>query len=144
MIEFLEGFPDSVIAVAAKGRVTIEDYDKILIPAVEEALGKHPRVRLYYELGKAFSGIDAGAAWKDLKIGMEHLSSWERMALVTDVEWIRLALDAFRFLMPGRLRIFSTAEAEQARAWISEGQVANRPGSGSKPVENVGGDSRPG
>jgi hypothetical protein len=120
MIEFLEGFPENVIAVAAKGRVTVEDYDKKLIPRVEETLKKHPRVRLYYELGKAFSGIDAGAAWKDLKIGMEHLSNWERMALVTDVEWIRLALDAFRFLMPGRLRIFSTAEAKEARAWISE------------------------
>lgn len=123
MIEFLQGFPEGVVAVAAKGRVTVEDYDKVLIPEVGKALGKHQKIRLYYELGEQFSGIDAGAAWKDLEIGVKHLSNWERMALVTNVEWIRLAVNAFRFLMPGKLRIFSTAEAEEARAWVGESQT---------------------
>ncbi len=122
MIEFLEGFAEGVIAVTAKGRVTVEDYDKFLIPKVEETLKKHKKIRLYYELGEQFAGIDAGAAWKDLKIGVEHLPSWERMALVTDVEWIRLAINAFRFLMPGKLRVFTVAEAKDARDWISESQ----------------------
>lgn len=120
MIRVLEGFPEGVIALEARGRVTIEDYDKILIPVVETSVRKHGKISLYYELGKAFSGIDAGAAWRDLRVGVEHFSAWERMALVTDIEWIRLALNAFRFLMPGKLRIFSTAEAEEARIWVGE------------------------
>jgi hypothetical protein len=41
-----------------------------------------------------FSGIDAGAVWEDFRVGMEHLSRWERMAVVTDVEWLRLARSA--------------------------------------------------
>ncbi|HYW77167.1 MAG TPA: STAS/SEC14 domain-containing protein [Gammaproteobacteria bacterium] len=122
MLTFLEGFPEGTIAVAAEGRVTAGDYDTTLIPKVEEALGKHKKIGLYYELGKQFSGIDAGAAWKDLKIGVEHLPRWERMALVTDTEWIRLAINAFRFLMPGKLRVFTVAEAREARDWISESQ----------------------
>lgn len=122
MLTFLEGFPEGTIAVAAEGRVTAEDYDTTLIPKVEEALGKHKKISLYYELGKQFSGIDAGAAWKDLKIGVEHLPRWERMALVTDTEWIRLAINAFRFLMPGKLRVFTVAETREARDWISESQ----------------------
>ena len=120
MLKVLEGFPEGTIAVAAEGRVTAEDYDTTLIPSVEEALGKYKKIRLYYELGGQFSGVDAGAAWKDLKIGVEHLPRWERMALVTDTEWIRLAVNAFGFLMPGKLRVFSVAEAMQARDWISE------------------------
>jgi len=123
MIEFMEGFPDGVIAVTAKGRVTLEDYEKALIPEIERMFAKHEKIRLYYELGEQFSGIDAGAAWKDMKIGFEHLPDWERMALVTNVEWIRLAVNVFRFLMPGRLRIFSTAEAEEARAWVAESRT---------------------
>lgn len=122
MLTFLEGFPEGTIAVAAEGRVTAEDYDTTLIPKVEEVLGKHKKISLYYELGKQFSGIDAGAAWKDLKIGVEHLPRWERMALVTDTEWIRLAINAFRFLMPGKLRVFAVVEAREARDWISESQ----------------------
>ena len=122
VIKILEGFPQGVIGAEARGRVTIEDYDKILIPAVEATLSKHGKVSLYYELGKGFSGIEAGAAWRDLRLGVAHFSAWERMALVTDIEWIRLAVNVFRFMMPAKLRIFSTVEADEARLWVGEGQ----------------------
>lgn len=118
MIEFIEGFPEGAVAVAGKGRVTAEDYDKVLIPKIEETLKRYGKLSLYCELGEEFAGIDAAAAWKDFKIGVAHLSRWERMAVVTDIEWIRFAINAFRFLMLGRLRLFPTAKASEARAWI--------------------------
>lgn len=118
MIEILQGFPDTVIAVAAKGHVTKQDYDDVLIPKIEETLERHEKVRCYYELGAAFSGIAPGAAWEDFKIGIGHLSRWERVAVVTDVGWIQYAVTAFRFLMPGQLKVFQTSHADAARAWI--------------------------
>jgi len=118
MIKTIDGFPESIIALCASGRVTAADYDKVLIPKVESALKHHRKVRLYYEFGRDFSELDAGAAWKDFKIGVEHLSRWERMAVVTDVEWIRHAIDAFSFLMPGQLRVFASGQTAEARTWI--------------------------
>ena len=118
MIEPLAGFPDNVVAVVGKGRVTKADYDTVLVPAVVEALGRHRKVRLYYEIAGDFSGIDAEAMWEDFKIGMEHLLRWERVAVVSDVGWIRQAVRLWRFLMPAPLRDFSTSEAAQARKWI--------------------------
>ena len=118
MIKVLEGFPESVLALAAEGQVSRRDYEDILIPRLDALLRRHGRIRVYYELGAAFAGIDAEAVWEDLKIGFEHLSRWEKMAVVTDVRWIRLALHAFRFLMPGELRVFDTGHAAEARAWI--------------------------
>jgi hypothetical protein len=119
MIEILEGFPGGVVALSAKGRVTRADYAEVLIPKVREALAGHAKIRCYYELGADFSGIEPAAVWEDFKVGIEHLSRWERVAVVTDVEWIRLAVGAFRFLVPGEIRIFSTAEAAEARRWIA-------------------------
>lgn len=124
MLKLIEGFREGVVAIAASGRVTGKDYEEVLIPAVEEALGRRGKVRLYYELGREFSGIDAEAAWKDFRLGVEHLSRWERMALVTDVDWIRLAVKAFGFLMPGRLRVFPIAQAAAARDWVAESVAA--------------------
>jgi SpoIIAA-like len=118
MIEIIESFPDNVVGLIAKGKVTKQDYEQVLIPKVESALKHHPKVRLYYELGSQFSGIEPGAAWEDLKVGVEHLTRWERMAVVTDVDWIRHMINAFRFVMPGQLRVFSTAQASGARDWI--------------------------
>lgn len=120
MIEILAGFPDDVVGLTGKGQVTRKDYEQTLIPAVEAVLTRHRKVRVYYELGPEFSGIDTGAAWEDLKLGVEHLSRWERMAVVTDVDWIRHMLNAFRFVMPGQMRVFPVASKAEARDWVLE------------------------
>jgi SpoIIAA-like len=118
MIELLEGFPDSIVAVSCRGQVTKKDYDTVLVPAVDKALKAHEKVRLYYEAGPGFAGIDAAAAWEDFKVGMGHFSRWKRVAVVTDVDWITQTIRIFGFLMPGDMRVFPTAEAAQARSWI--------------------------
>ena len=118
MIEIIEDFPDHVVGFKAKGRVSKQDYEQVLIPKVEAALKRHHKIRLYYELGSQFAGIDAGAAWDDAKVGVEHLTRWERGAIVTDVEWIKQLVNAFRFLMPGDLRVFPAAQASEARSWV--------------------------
>ncbi len=118
MIETIEGFPDDVVGILAKGEVTRKDYLETVIPTIEKALKRKTKLRLYYQLGSEFTGIDLGAEWEDFKLGIEHLSRWERVAVVTDVAWIRHLVGAFRFLMPGELRVFTAAEILEARKWI--------------------------
>ena len=121
MIERLTNFPDHVLAFVCKGQVTKADYDTVLVPAVEKALEKEKRVRLYYETAADFTGIDPGAMWEDFKVGVEHLTRWERVAVVTDVEWITQTIQLFSFLMPRALKTFPSSEAQKARAWIEAG-----------------------
>ena len=122
MIEVLQGFPNNVVACVAKGHITKEDYQKVLMPKIERALESNAKIRCYYELSPEFKGFDAGAAWEDAKIGIEHLTRWERVAVVTEVEWIALATNAFRFLMPGQVRVFSPADSVEAKRWITAEQ----------------------
>lgn len=117
MLEVIGGFPENVVAITAKGRVTRQDYESVLIPAVNNSLKRYGKVCLYYEFGPQFSGFDAGAAWEDFKVGVAHWKDWERVAVVTDVEWIRRATLAFGFLLPGRMRVFTLAETAEARQW---------------------------
>ena len=51
-------------------------------------------------------------------MGLEHLRRWERIAVVTDVNWIRHTIRAFGFLMPSAVKIFPLDEAAEAREWI--------------------------
>ena len=118
MIEQLHGFPDNVLAFLCQGHVTKQDYDTVLVPAVMRMLERHAKVRLYYEIAGDFSDIEPGAIWEDFKVGMEHLTRWERMAVVTDVDWIKHTMQFFGFMMPGEMKIFPRSEATQARAWI--------------------------
>ncbi|MDQ2932461.1 MAG: STAS/SEC14 domain-containing protein [Gemmatimonadota bacterium] len=98
--------------------MTKADYVSTLIPAVTKALAGHDRLRLYYELGNDFTGIDADAILEDFKVGMEHLTRWERVAAVTDVQWIAHAVPLFSFLMPGAIKLFATKDVDQAHSWI--------------------------
>jgi hypothetical protein len=98
--------------------VTREDYRTVLEPAVGAALKRHPQVRLYYEVAIDFDGMEAGAAWEDFKVGTDHIARWERIAVVTDVGWMRHAVQAFRFMFPGQIEVFPLAEAARAREWI--------------------------
>ena len=118
MIKHLTDFPLNVVAFACKGHVTKDDYETVLVPAVESALKQHEKVRLYYQIDADFSGIEPGAVWEDFKVGVEHLLRWERIAVVTDVNWIRHTIRAFGFLMPGAVKIFPLDEAAKAREWI--------------------------
>jgi hypothetical protein len=118
MVEFLTLFPDNVLAFAAKGRVTRKDYE-VIESVLEQALRRPGKIRCYYELGPEFAGMDSGALWEDFKIGMGHLTRWERVAVVTDVDWIRHSINLFRFLVPGDFRVFPTSQASEARLWIT-------------------------
>jgi SpoIIAA-like len=53
-------------------------------------------------------------------VGLQHRSSWERMALVTDKDWVKYGASAFAWLAPGELRLFERSEQEAARAWLGE------------------------
>ena len=122
MIQIVEGLPDNVVGIIAKGRVTNSDCDKILKPAMESTLKRHDKVRLYYEIGCRFPG----AAWEDLRIGIEHIPQWERVAVVTDVGWVRHTVNALRFLIASEVRVFTSFQASEGRAWITSLERGDR------------------
>ena len=113
MIQIVEGLPDNVVGIVATGRVTAEDCDKVLKPVRETSL-KHDKVRLYYEIGSRIPG----AKWDDLRLGIDRLPQWERVAVVTDVGWVRHTVKALRFLIGSDIRVYTTSQAGDGLAWI--------------------------
>jgi SpoIIAA-like len=113
MIQIIDGLPDNVVGIVARGRVTVEDCDKVLKPVMETSL-KRDKVRLYYEIGSRIPG----AKWDDLRLGVGSLPQWERVAVVTDDGWVRHTVKALRFLIGSEIRVFTTSEAGDGLAWI--------------------------
>ena len=120
MIKLIPDLPDNVLGFEASETVTGQDYETVLVPAVEAKLEEFSKVRLLCHLGQDFSGYDLGAMWDDTKIGLKHLKSWERIAVVSDDERIRSAIHIFGFTMPGHVRLFKNTELLIAREWLSE------------------------
>ena len=93
----------------------MQDCQDVLVPAIKKSRKRHEKIRLYYELNSRFPG----SAWDDLDLGLEHASSCERVAIVTDIGWVRLTVKAVRFLIPSKIRVFASVQAEEGRAWIT-------------------------
>ena len=115
MLELIEGLPKNVVGIAVSGRLTMQDCQDVLVPAMQKSLKRHEKIRLYYELNSRFPG----AAWDELELGLEDLSRCERVAIVTDIGWVRLTVKALRFLIPSEIRVFPTVQADEGRAWIT-------------------------
>jgi SpoIIAA-like len=120
MIEPLEGMPPGVIGLRASGKVSAEDYKTVLAPTLDQALAEGGKLRLVYELGADYDGFESGGVWQDLRLGASHFNAFERMALVTDVDWMRHAANALGFLMPGEIKVFPLAERDAAAVWAAE------------------------
>jgi len=119
MIELLPGLPDPIVGLLASGQVTAQDYESVVIPAIESKLQAHGAVRVLYQLGPAFTGFSAGAMWDDAKLGFTHLKAWEKIAFVTDSDGMRGAIGLFRFAIPCPLKVFSNAQFAEAVEWIT-------------------------
>jgi hypothetical protein len=120
MVEALEGFPEGVVAIQATGKVTAEDYEGLIIPAVEYAIEAKKKIRMLYQLGPGLEGFTLQAMLDDAGLGMHHLSAFERIAVVTDESQIAAAVQMFAFAIPCPLRVFALAAFDDAKAWILE------------------------
>lgn len=121
MIRLLSDMPPGVLGFEAIDEVEEEDYRNILVPAIERAIDEHGKVRLVYVLGQEFEKYDEDAVKEDLKLGLSHPASFERIALVTNVGWAKPAMRAFSVLFPGQARAFRVAQLAEAKLWAAEG-----------------------
>lgn len=118
-VTMIPALPDNVVGFVASGELTADDYVSSIEPAVEAALADHDKVRLLYVLGPEFTGYSGGASWEDGKLGMRHLTRWEKIAFVSDKDWMRHAVNAMGYLLPGRVKVFSVDEEAEASEWVT-------------------------
>jgi len=122
MVERVADLPDGVLGFRATGTITRDEYRELMEP-IYATLERGEKLNIYFELADAFHGLDLGALWEDMKaagsVGLKHRSSWQRMAVVTDKDWIRHAAAAAGWLAPGELRLFAPGETAAAKAWVA-------------------------
>jgi SpoIIAA-like len=120
MIRILGDMPEGVLGLEAIDDVEKEDYENVIVPAVNQAIAQHGKVRLVYVLGPKFDEYEGEAVWEDLKLGVRNPTSFERMAIVTDARWAGPAVKIFSILWPGQARAFPLSELESAKRWAAE------------------------
>jgi hypothetical protein len=123
MIEPIVDMPPNVFGFRGSGKFARADYEQVLIPPLREAIEHGEKIRLLFQIGPDFHGVEADAVWTQAKadfgLGIKHLSAWERVAIVSDEDWVRHAVGLFGWVYPCELRVFSLSELEAAKKWLA-------------------------
>lgn len=120
MIETIQGLPDNVVAVRVTGEVTGDDYRKVLIPAIEDKTRKYGKIRMLYQLDRELEWFTISAMLEDVKVSIRDITAFEKIAVVSDVDWMNSAVGIFKFIVPYPVRTYKNEEFSEAKAWISE------------------------
>jgi hypothetical protein len=120
MIRIMSELPPHVIGFEGLGKLTVHDYETVIIPEINRAVAESRKLHVLCYLGPEFTGFSVGALFSDASLGLFHMSAYERVALVSDLGWIRASAGLFGLMMSGAVRAFSNAELDTARDWVKE------------------------
>jgi hypothetical protein len=123
MVQVIPDMPPGTLGFRLSGRLTREDYVEVLVPPLRKAVQAGERLRVLYATGPELH-MEPAAVWEDLKVefdlGIKHRDAWERIAVVTDLDWLRRAFEVFSWMVPGEMRLFGESEFEHAKTWLAE------------------------
>lgn len=122
MIELLPDAPEGVTCIRVSGHLTGAELRSIR-PAISAQLEAGREIRIVEIIADDYQGFGPGGLLEDLKLGLgtvlPHHSSFAKIAIVTDKEWVTRTLHAIAWLVPGELAVFGLDEIERATQWAA-------------------------
>lgn len=93
-----------MVGFESTGRLRAEDHRDVVFPAPTRA-AETGEVRFVIVMTE-FHAMSGGALWRDLRLWIEHLRAWKRIAVVTDIEWGTHLTALLGWMTPGETKVF--------------------------------------
>jgi hypothetical protein len=119
MLQFIKGLPDHVVGIRATGEVGKEDYEKVLIPRMNELAKRQGEIDYLLVLETDVQNFSVAAWWQDFRLALKNFGKWNKVAIVTDQKSVEWLTDISSHFIPGESRGYKLEELEDAIAWVS-------------------------
>lgn len=120
MIQQLKDTPNTMVGFRAIHEVKKEDFDKIVLPAVDELVKRIDKLNYLLVLDTPLKNFTIGAWMKDAMLGLNNLNKWNRAAVVSDSVDIKNVTALFSKVVPGEFRAYGHHELDTAIRWVGE------------------------
>ena len=121
MLRRLKDMPAGTIGFEAIGEVEDDDWEETVEPVLRHEMADGQKIRLLYLLGAEAGDVEGDAVAADTGFRARHATSFERVAVVSDEDWMPPAVRALSALLPGKAKAFRVHELAAAKAWLAEG-----------------------
>jgi hypothetical protein len=121
MLRRMTDMPAGTIGFEAVGEVEDDDWEHAVEPVLRREIADGDKVRLLYLIGPEAREVEGDAMRADTGFRARHATSFERVAVVSDEDWMRPALRALSVLLPGKAKGFRTRDLADAKSWLAEG-----------------------
>jgi hypothetical protein len=119
MLRRIADMPAGTLGFEAVGEVEDDDWERDVEPTLREEISQGRKLRLLYLIGPQTSELEGDAMKADTEFRARHASAFERVAVVSDEDWMRPALRVLSVLLPGKARGFAVADIEAAKTWLA-------------------------
>jgi hypothetical protein len=120
MLRQMGDMPAGTLGFEAVGEVEDDDWEDAVEPVLRQEIATGATLRLLYLVGAEARDVDADAMKADTGFRARHANAFERVAVVSDEAWMKPAVRALSFLMPGKARAFSVHDLAAAKSWLAE------------------------
>jgi hypothetical protein len=119
MIEEIPARCGNCIGFRARGKLTEDDYTRVLIPGIEKGIESYSKVNILFQV-EDFKGWTAGGAWEDL-MNWPKFRHVRKFALVGDQSWdevLTKMMKIFAALTHSEVRFFRIDRIDEAWDWL--------------------------
>lgn len=107
---------DNIVSMSVLGRFTLEDYREFE-EAVLYGLKFQGVVNLLIDLRDMLS-FSVDVAWEEIRFSREHANDFDRVAILTNNDWIAWSAWINRLFVDADIQLFD--DIERAESWLRE------------------------
>ncbi len=115
----MERSSGNVLGLRASGRLSEEDYRRVLVPSLESRIDPSGNIRILFLMDEGFAGWDMRSAWTNTLVDFRYRRKLEKVAVVGGPLWERWCAKFAGFaLLRGEIRTFDRNQLAQAWDWL--------------------------
>lgn len=119
MIVKIENTPENMVGFQALGEVTKDDFETKVIPEVKALVERTGTLNYLMVIDTELTNFTVGAWLQDVLLGIKNIGKWNRAAILSDVEGVKVFTNIFSVIVPGEFRCFGVDQLEAATVWVS-------------------------
>jgi hypothetical protein len=107
---------NGILEISVNGKLTRQEIDAVWT-RMKADMPADGKVKVL-EVIRDFQGMDLGALWEDLRVGLPMADHVSHVAIVTDQRWISALTRLASVFMSAETRTYTTDQLAEARAWL--------------------------